>query len=270
MRFLLIVFLTLAASSASADQMGPGTWGLIEGLDGGGTVFGDLNMRDNQICWDFDGDGADDCIDSTAEGLIRFLIGSNLQFRLQSGALSMVGADIDLISNFMRSSTQCTEIGGNASTTHSLGVGDVCLVDALEVPGVIYADGDIEQGTAKGAVTQITTSTESLTFANDASKTTSGLIPDGAWLMAVTTRVTTAGAGCTDVDIGDGTTVNLFADAAAVADGTTTDNSNAQANFANPVLSATEVTVTANGGNCTAGVWAVTAHYIDFTAATTD
>jgi hypothetical protein len=66
----------------------------------------------------------------------------------------------------------------------------------------------------------------------------------------------------------------LFADDVALAAGTTFTNSGATASFTTmvngsaPHTTASEITVTANGGNCTAGVVALTVHYLDVTAAT--
>lgn len=141
---------------------------------------------------------------------------------------------------------------------------DTCLVRS--------AAGNVAtQLTAKGQTTGIAMSTQSLTFANNATKVTSGLVPDGAFLLGITTRVTTAGATCTSVSIGDGTDVDMFGLNTGITQNTTTDNSNATAQFGrSPATSAMEVTITANGGNCTAGVWAVTAHYILPAAATSN
>jgi hypothetical protein len=124
-----------------------------------------------------------------------------------------------------------------------------------------------------GARNAIQTSAEALTFqggGGDASKVTSGLIPDGAWLKGITTRVTTAGTTCASVDIGDGSDVDLYAAASAVTLSTTTDPSDHTATFANPHLAASEVTVTANGGNCVDLVILIVAYYETFAAPTSN
>lgn len=129
-------------------------------------------------------------------------------------------------------------------------------------------------GNDKGQTTAIKKNTETLTFAanpGDATKTTSSLIPDGAILLGITTRVTTTATNCTSVDIGNGVDVDMFGAATAITQNTTTDNSDATAQFAmNPATSAQNVTITANGGNCFDGVWDVTAHYIEVGAATSN
>lgn len=120
---------------------------------------------------------------------------------------------------------------------------------------------------------------ETLTFAagpgGDASKDTTNLIADGAWLKFVNSRVLTAGTNCTDIDIGQtGGVVNIYADASSVADTTTTTNANAQNTWANPQGvaggGAQDVTVTANGGNCFDLVISIVACYETSTAPTSD
>jgi len=122
---------------------------------------------------------------------------------------------------------------------------------------------------AKGATTTSGGSYEDLTCSASASLTTSGLIPDGAWLIGVTTRVTTALTTATDYSVGDGSDVDLYGVAGAVTQGTTTDNSDATATWSNPKLIAGEVTLTFTG-TCDAGVIRVNAHYMTVGAATSN
>jgi hypothetical protein len=132
----------------------------------------------------------------------------------------------------------------------------------------------------KGVASFIRTKTESVTFAadpGDASKVTTGsIITDGAFVTAVTTRTTTAATNCTDVDVGiAGTDVDMFADGTAIAANTTTTNADANSGAdwgasIQPSFSAQEITVTANGANCFNGVWAITVHYLDASAATSN
>lgn len=142
------------------------------------------------------------------------------------------------------------------------------------IHAVDSGDHGFQDDGGKGVTTYIRTNTETLTFAGgggDASKTTSALVPDGAFLLGVTTRVTTTGTTCTSVDIGDGTDVDMFGDNTGVTAGTTTDNSGATAQFARaPATAAMNVTITGVGGNCVSGVWRVTAHYIQPAAATSN
>ena len=123
-----------------------------------------------------------------------------------------------------------------------------------------------EAATGKGAAIGLRENHEDLTFAadpGDATKVTTSLIPDGAFLVGITTRVTTTAVGgaCTSVSIGDGTDPDLYGATTALTAGTTTDNTNWTAQIGNPQLAAGNVTITANGGNCWVGVWRVSATY---------
>jgi len=125
----------------------------------------------------------------------------------------------------------------------------------------------------KGQSTNIRTKTESVTFAGnpgDASKATTGsVIPDGAFVVGVSTRVTTAATNCASVNIGDGVDADMFGAATGVSAGTVTTNADATAQFGkSPATAAGEITVTGVGGNCFDGVWAITVHYLDVTGAT--
>jgi hypothetical protein len=141
------------------------------------------------------------------------------------------------------------------------------IAQSLSGSGVVFSAGD--KGATKGLYS---TTPESLIFANDASKTTTtSQLPLGAFVFSVTGRVTTALTGCTSVDVGDGATQNLFADDLSIADETVFSTTVATASFFNPITSAAgEITVTANGSSCTAGVIAVQSHYLHATAATAD
>jgi hypothetical protein len=143
----------------------------------------------------------------------------------------------------------------------------------------VQDDGEtsISGGSLKGAATWVRTKTESVTFAadpGDASKATTGtLIPDGAWLIGVTTRVTTGNTGgCTSMDIGDGADVDLWGNDQGISQNDTTTNADATANWSNPELTGQEVTITAVGGDgaCDDMVVAITAHYFEPSAATSN
>lgn len=129
--------------------------------------------------------------------------------------------------------------------------------------------------TTKGAGTYYTSKVESVTFAGnpgDASKTTVGsIIPLGAFVVGVSSRVTTAGTNCTSFDLGVSGDTNQFGGTLAITQGSTSDNTDATATFANPqITAAEEIIVTANGGNCFDMVVAITVHYINNRAASID
>lgn len=141
-------------------------------------------------------------------------------------------------------------------------IGSVQIADDLAVTGA----------QSKGQLTSLTISNATLTCSGggDASLVTSGLIPDGAFLIGVTVRVTTALTGPTSWDAGDGSDVDRYAASKAVSLGTTSNNADATGNWNNPHTVAAEVTITFNGGNCTAGVLSVNAHYMSVTAPTSN
>jgi len=143
--------------------------------------------------------------------------------------------------------------------------------------GVGSGDFAFKDDGGKGVSSNIRTITESVTFANDATKVTTGsIMPDGAFIFGVSGRVTTLLTGCTSVSVGDGVDPDLFKNNLALAAGSTFTNADATAAFSTisgghaPRTAAGEITVTANGGNCTAGVVALTVHYLDVTAATSN
>jgi hypothetical protein len=154
--------------------------------------------------------------------------------------------------------------------------------------GVGTGGGDykfIDDG-GKGAASYIRTKTESVTFTNDATQVTAGsIIPAGAFTVGISGRVTTANTGaCGTMDVGiAGKDTDAFGDGIAVTLSTTFTHANGNAAAiwgANttdataldliPSMVAQEITVTGVGGNCDALVVALTVHYIDVSAATSN
>jgi hypothetical protein len=117
---------------------------------------------------------------------------------------------------------------------------------------------------ANGQSTQLGQSTVLLTGLTGATRTATALIPANALVIGVTARVTTAITGATSFDVGDGTTANLFGDDVAVALDTTSNNTIAPTRYA----TATNVVLTANGANFTAGAVRLTVHFITLVAPT--
>ena len=182
------------------------------------------------------------------------------------------------------------QLGTVGTTSRALVTGAVLSGGAHEIDGMLWADGGIttsvitsagsdlkliDDGT-KGVATWIKTNTASVTFAadpGDASKTAAALIPDGAFVVGFSSRVTTAGTNCATIDIGiAGGDTDLFADDSAVVAGTLTTNASVTADLAaagHPALAATDVIVTGNA-NCFGLVVALTVHYLDVSAATSN
>jgi hypothetical protein len=177
--------------------------------------------------------------------------------------LSCAGTSCYLILNgtqYLQLTTTAATLSSTTTSRVRSGIdndtGDVTVKDNLALTG---------GGLTKGALLTCYGIQQNLTFAanpGDASKTTSGLVPDGAMLMGIVTRVTTTATNCTSVNIGDGTDPDMFAATSALIAGTTTDATNATAQYGRaPATAAMEVTVTGVGGNCYSGVWRVTAYY---------
>lgn len=126
---------------------------------------------------------------------------------------------------------------------------------------------------ATGANGQLTTQQQNSAQTgalSGATVTLSNLIPAGSDVIGVTCRVTTAITGATSFDVGDGTTADRFCNDVPVSLNTTCNlATNAGTGTSDKFYAAaTNVVLTANGSNFTAGVVRCTAHYISLTAAT--
>lgn len=91
-----------------------------------------------------------------------------------------------------------------------------------------------------------------LASVSGATVTATSLIPDGAVLLGVTTRVTVAlgtGGGTTGYQVGDGSDADRWGDITGTAIGTTSDNRDATASFIGVYIAAGDVVFTAKGGN---------------------
>jgi hypothetical protein len=92
--------------------------------------------------------------------------------------------------------------------------------------------------------------------------TTGGFIPDGAVLVGLTTRVSTAITGATGYDIGDGSAADRWGANVAIALNTSSDNTNWTTGTIQCFTAAQEVTLTAVGSNFTGGAVVIVAHYL--------
>jgi hypothetical protein len=92
--------------------------------------------------------------------------------------------------------------------------------------------------------------------------TTGGFIPDGAVLVGLTTRVSTAITGATGYDIGDGSDADRWGANVDIALNTSSDNTNWTAGTIECFTAAQEVTLTAVGSNFTGGEVVIVAHYL--------
>jgi hypothetical protein len=108
----------------------------------------------------------------------------------------------------------------------------------------------------------ITSASVTLSALSGASVTATGLIPAGAVVMGVTSRVSTLITGADGYQIGTGADADRWADKTGVAVGTTTDNRDWTAGTIENFAAATDVIVTAKTSNFTAGAIVVTVHYL--------
>lgn len=141
--------------------------------------------------------------------------------------------------------------------------------DGLLQPASVWVRTSLNVQTANAATISIKQATTSITCSSGATCTATNLIPAGAMVVGVTTRVTTLVTGATTFDIGDGSTADLFGDDEAVAANSTTGLADHKATWTGPKLyaAATNVVLTANGGNFSAGVVRITVHYMSLSAA---
>jgi hypothetical protein len=123
-----------------------------------------------------------------------------------------------------------------------------------------------------GASANIKTASALLSAVSGASVTSTGLIPDGAFVLGVTTRITTSlgtSNGTTGYTVGDGTDADRWGAITGTAAGTTSTNADATASFIGAFTAANDVVITATTGNFDGtGAIRVTVLYIDTTAPT--
>ena len=134
---------------------------------------------------------------------------------------------------------------------------------------VVNADGSASfESPSSGTKTNVKTATTELTGLTGASVTATGLIPAGAFIIGITARVTTAITGATTWDLGDGTDVDRWGAALALAAGTLVDPTDYTVAGFGQFSSASDVVLTANVANFTAGAVRITVHYLDLTPPT--
>ena len=112
--------------------------------------------------------------------------------------------------------------------------------------------------TTNGAATELHCVEEELTALSGASVTTTIAFPNQCIIMGASVRVTTAITGATSFDAGDGSTVDRFGGTLGIAVNSTNQGTIGPAGN----YSSTTVTLTANGGNFTAGAVRVALHYM--------
>ena len=129
-------------------------------------------------------------------------------------------------------------------------------------PGIAFFTEVRQEDPTNLYATRLRHATQELTALSGATVTATNLIPAGCWLVGVTARVTLAITGAADFDIGDGTDVDLWGAAIAIALDTVTDITEFTAAGQAQYTAANNVVMTGNG-SFTAGSVRLVAHYID-------
>ena len=133
----------------------------------------------------------------------------------------------------------------------------------------VNADGSASfESPSNGVKTNVKTATTELTGLTGAAVTATNLIPAGAFILGITARVTTEIEGATTWDLGDGSDIDRWGAALALASGTLIDPTDYVATGFGQFSSANDVVLTANGANFTAGAVRLTVHYLDLTPPT--
>lgn len=144
--------------------------------------------------------------------------------------------------------------------------------DDIDVNLVPAGTGCARVVAPNGVSANIKYATATVAAAAGATVTATNLIPDGAFLLGVVTRITVTlgnGGGTTGYQIGDGSDADRWGAIAARTAGTTSSNADATAAFTGSFIAANSVVLTAVGGNFDGtGTFRVTVMYIDLTPPT--
>lgn len=204
-----------------------------------------------------------------------------------NGTDPQIGYDSAIPNQFVVSGTQVAVRGvTNGSSTYNFYRADSAFLGSLAVPSlggdagnvflnpqtqsaaVISAANVSEQRGANTQKIDQRITSAAITCTSGATCTASNLIANAALVYGVTSRVTTAVAGCTTISVGDGVTANLWSNATAVTLGSVTNMANFLAASPPPKFytAANNVVVTCNGGTFSAGVIRLSAYTVDLTA----
>jgi hypothetical protein len=162
----------------------------------------------------------------------------------------------------MRSNTGQISLGGSNDVLLFRGAANVLELRSGTSPQAFRLYGTYSSGTSYQRMT-VRSVKQTLSALSGASATTTGtLIPDGAVVVGVTTRVATAITGATGYQVGDGTDADRWGDINAIALNTTSDNRDWTAGTIECFTSGGEVTLTANGSDFTAGAVEICVFYL--------
>lgn len=209
---------------------------------------------------------------TSGSGAVQFLNGlasiTSGKFKIDSGTPTPTnpvfiadGADVS------------TGIGGGQTQISLIISSDsgVFITETSDIITTQFDAGDNQAGNV-GAWTNMVSAIATVNSSAAATLTASSLIPDGAMLIGLTAHITTGfgtSTGLTDFDVGDGSDVDRWANSLAITATTTMDPTDSTADAGGWFQSATDVVLTAVGGNFDAtGTIELLVHYISLTAPT--
>lgn len=156
----------------------------------------------------------------------------------------------------------------NSGALPAAGSNDRCLAITTDTGTIYYSDGTNWRPLASipfGAFGAVKAVGEQLTMSG-ATKTSTLQFPSGSYRLGALVFVDTAvtsGDGGTDMDIGDGTDVDLYGAAIAFTGGTQTTPVSRTAQVFKELTAAENVVITCNGGTFSGGVVTVVFFYIE-------
>jgi len=201
---------------------------------------------------------------------IRASAGSGVDFRMTSGGAAHCGLIASgALTGFRVSSTSA--FGWSSAGNSLAGTQDTLIFRDAADTVAQRRDANAQEFRVYGTFTsstnyqRLTIKTRAVTLSGltgASVATTTGLIPDGAVLVGLTTRVSTAITGATGYDIGDGSDADRWGANIGFALNTASDNRDWTATTIQCFTAAQEVTLTAVGGNFTDGAVQIVAHYL--------
>lgn len=188
--------------------------------------------------------------------------GTNSQATLNKNAVGN-----NAILNFQTGFTHHASLGlqGNNDFTLKVGTGfDIAMVVANDLSKTDLFTPQLNIADANGGALRLGVIEEELTALSGATATTTAAFPNQSIILGVSLRVTTTITGAASFDVGDGTTVSRFGGSIGTAAGSTNQGTiGPSGNYAT-----TNVVLTANGGNFTAGAVRVCLLYLELIAPT--
>jgi hypothetical protein len=208
------------------------------------TTKGNITFGANQVTWANSGSSITTTatIDSTAGTGFTFYPSAAVGVQISSAV--QLGTDAPVSWGATGSGTQDVKLFRDAAATLARRNGTTAQIDRLY---------DTYTSSTDYHRLAVATARATLASVNGATVTATGLIPDGAVVVGVTTKVTVtiSGGTTTGFQVGTGGDPDRWGEAVALTAGTSLDNTNWTAGTIEAFTAATDVIVTAVGGNFT-------------------